>query len=511
MPLPSSFVSDARVAQWLAKAFDLASDGIALVSAEYTIVRVNRAWLAMRGFEPDEESEIVGRSLSSFHARAHVEGELVPFLARLTRAGAAQASLAQVRCDGEGFQTWTTAARVDGARAESPLYVLLSRDLSAERTAAQALRRTAGFLDSIVDNMPNLVSVKSASDLRYILMNRAGEELLGHAQADLVGKTDAEVFAAGEGRDSAEVDRQVLAGKGVVEIACEPVQTPHRGVRWVHTKKIPVFAGGDAPRYLLEIGEDITERRERAEAEAKLVRAEQAVKFRDEFLSVASHQLNNPLGAALLHAETLKRRAHEDGNVPPGMLRHIDGLHRVLTRMKMLVGELLDVSKLEAGRVALHREEFDLVELVRETIDTFADQLRGAGSELTVVAPDLVVGSWDRLRIGEIVANLVSNAINYGKGRPIEVSVATHPGRVRLEVRDHGIGMSPEEQRVVFRRFQRGESARSLPGSGLGLWIAEQMVLAHGGSICVASEPGRGATFTVDLPAVAVPPTSETP
>jgi PAS domain S-box-containing protein len=496
---------EARLPRWLAKAFELSSDGIAVVSHDHTLVRANRSWLAMHGLDAQDEPEIVGAHLRTFHVQAEIQRELIPFLDRLARAGSAQGALGQLRSDGEPFQTWTTGARVDGAAgdpSEPVTYVLVCRDLSAEKTAATALRRTAGFLDSIVDNIPDMVFVKSADDLRYVLMNRAGEELLGYAQGELVGKTDQEVLRPGEIRASSARDREVIEGKKVVEIAEEQIRTRHGSARWVHTKKIPVFDGRGGPRYLLDIVEDITERRHREEAEARLLLAREAVRVRDEFLSVASHQLNNPLGAARLHADALVRQVREpEGRFSPSMIRHVESLHRVLVRMTTLVSELLDVSKIEAGRVELHREEFDLGDLVRETADAFVDQLGTCGSELRILADGVVLGSWDRLRLGEVVANLVSNAIKFGQGRPIEVTVSSpDDGCARLTVADHGVGMSSADQRHVFERFERGDAGRAFPGSGLGLWIAHQMILAHHGSIRVASAPGQGATFIVELP-----------
>jgi len=487
----------------LLKAFELSSDGITLVTADHTLVRANGSWLEMHGFERGDEAAVIGRTLHSFCSPAEIGGDLAPFLDRLAKVGSAEGALGQLRCDGDPFQTWTTASRLEGGDPAS--YVFLSRDLSEERAAATALRRTTGFLDSIVDNIPDMVFVKRAEDLRFVLMNRAGEELLGYAQGELLGKSDRDFFPPEQATFFIEKDRAVLQGKSVMDISEEPIQTKRKGTRWLHTKKIPVFDVRGVPQYLLGIAEDITERRAFAEAQASLLVAQEAVKIRDEFISIASHQLNNPLGAAMLHADALVRQAAEAAQrgavLPPRMAGSIDSLHRVIVRMAMLVATLLDVSKIEAGRLELRREDVDLAELVRETVALLAPQLTRCGSELKIVADGPVMGSWDRLRLGEVVANLVSNAIKYGHNAPIDIAVARHrEGWARLTVHDRGIGIAAEDQENIWKRFQRAGTARSVPGLGLGLWIARQFVLAHDGKITVESSPGEGSTFVVDLP-----------
>jgi len=166
------------------------------------------------------------------------------------------------------------------------------------------------------------------------------------------------------------------------------------------------------------------------------------------------------------------------------------------------VHNLLDVVRMSAGRVDLEAEDLDYASVMRTVVKRFAQQLEGA--ELSIDAPE-VHGRSDRLRLEQVVSNLISNAIKYGQGKPIEIAVQGERERVRFSVRDHGIGIDPSKQEMIFERFGRAVPRRQHGGFGLGLWIARETVHAMGGEISVTSAPGRGSTFVVTLPRVLAP------
>ena len=171
-----------------------------------------------------------------------------------------------------------------------------------------------------------------------------------------------------------------------------------------------------------------------------------------------------------------------------------------MVRLNKLVDQLLDVSRLTAGRLLIEREQFDLCELLQEILDGFGRVLAKQATTVHVDAPAPVVGMWDRFRIAQVITNLISNAIKYGERKPIDVSVEAVANNARLTVRDQGIGIPPEAIERIFGRFERAVSERHFGGLGLGLYIAQSIVVAHGGTISVTSAAGKGATFVVDLP-----------
>jgi len=236
---------------------------------------------------------------------------------------------------------------------------------------------------------------------------------------------------------------------------------------------------------------------------ALLYRASQeAVRLRDEFLAVASHELKTPLTPLNLRLQTLRRELERPGvPVNPSRMReHVAVLQRQCKRLSTLAEGLLDVSRLEAGRLVLELEYVDLSALVREVISRFAAQAARTNTRLEVIAGEPVVGRWDRIRLEQVVSSLLSNALKYGAGRPIHVLVERVPTGARLTLRDEGIGISPEHLPRIFDRFERAVSAEHFGGLGLGLYLTRHLVEAFGGTIRASSEPGKGSTFEVDLP-----------
>ncbi len=231
--------------------------------------------------------------------------------------------------------------------------------------------------------------------------------------------------------------------------------------------------------------------------------AQEAVRARDSFLSVASHELNTPLTSLNLNVQSLQRALVRAAQAPlprDTVEAKLQSVQRQVSRLAKLVHELLDVSRISAGKLRLEREDVDLRELARELTPRFTEDLARAGCELRLEAPEAVVGHWDKLRVEQVLQNLLSNAIKYGRGRPIELCVGADERRARVAIRDQGIGIPPEGRARLFQRFERMASERHYSGFGLGLWIVKQIVDAMGGHIQVESEPGQGSVFTVELP-----------
>jgi PAS domain S-box-containing protein len=246
---------------------------------------------------------------------------------------------------------------------------------------------------------------------------------------------------------------------------------------------------------------DVTERKRIEERGQRWRKAQEEVRERDEFLSVASHELRTPVTALQLQLQLLHRAAQRSLVAPQLLEGKVDALERQTRRIALLVNELLDVSRMRLGRLELRYEVLDLGEVARQVAEHLREEMLRSGSALQLdVQP--VEGRWDRLRVEQVVTNLLENASKFGEGKPILLSVEADERWARLRVEDRGMGIPTEYHGRVFERFERAVSAEHFGGLGLGLYVARHIVEAHGGRIRVASAPGEGATFTVELPRV---------
>lgn len=228
--------------------------------------------------------------------------------------------------------------------------------------------------------------------------------------------------------------------------------------------------------------------------------ARRAIELRDEFLSIASHELRTPLTSLALQVSALQRSLKRPETTLAKVAAKIDTVDRQVGRLTLLVNALLDVSRASAGRLQLTLEPVDLAEVAREVAARLQLDAQNAGCALSLDLPPSLVGNWDRMRLDQVLTNFLSNAIKYGPGQPIEVSLRQRGDRAVLSVRDHGIGIAADDQARIFERFGRAVSPEHYGGLGLGLWIVKVYVDAMGGTVGVESEPGRGSTFSVELP-----------
>jgi signal transduction histidine kinase len=224
---------------------------------------------------------------------------------------------------------------------------------------------------------------------------------------------------------------------------------------------------------------------------------ETELRRRDEFFSIAAHELRNPLNALHLTLAGIIRA--QSGSAPldaDHILSRVNKAAFQVKRLADLIDEMLTVSRIAAGRLQFKIEEFDGVALLKEIVERSG----GSASPISLHAPASITIQCDRMRFEHIATDLLSNAIKYSNGKPVEVRFESKDATVRLEVMDHGIGMSAEDQLRIFERFERPGQGTQKTGFGLGLWIASETIKALHGQIRVISKLGTGSTFIVELP-----------
>jgi PAS domain S-box-containing protein len=377
-------------------------------------------------------------------------------------------------------------------------------DVSSRRNAEVSLQEEKRFVESIVENIPHMIFVKDAAELRFVRFNRAGESLLGHSRERLIGQNDYDFFPKDEADFFTAKDRDVLQNGVLVDIPEEPIHTRTFGTRTLHTKKIPILDELGRPSHLLGISEDITERKTNAAHLARkseeLARSNQDL---EQFAYVASHDLQEPLRKILAFGDRLRGSLGE--SIPPVATDSIDRMQRAAARMQTLINDLLAYSRI--GTRAVERAQVDLNESASAALSNLETRLRDTGGEAKVGR--LPVIEADPTQMVQLFQNLIGNALKFHQpGAPPKVEVLAY-GEDRdlaagsswvIEVRDQGIGFDPDQVERMFQPFQRLHSRERYEGTGMGLAICRRIAERHGGRLQAESAPPQGTVFRVTLP-----------
>jgi PAS domain S-box-containing protein len=383
--------------------------------------------------------------------------------------------------------------------------VAIIRDVSEAHWTAERVKETEDRFRTMADAAPVLLWMSDTDGL-CTFFNQTWLDFTGRTLDEEWGVGWAEGVHFEDLQRSLDTYVEAFNERRVFEM--EYRLRRHDGVfRWILDRGTPRHTPDGTFAGFIGSCIDITERRGLEED------LRRAVQVRDEFLSIASHELKTPLTALQLQIDNMHRYLQRSAGpaLRSGRLTSsAEAVAEQSQRLSQLVELLLDVSRLNSGRLRFDCSEFDLVDLVRAAVDRWRQvanrrQTETGDHELpeatfTTDLPQRLSGVWDRLRLEQVLNNLLSNAVKYGRNRPIHVEVSDSGGRARLRIIDHGIGIAAVDQPRIFGRFERAVSSRHYGGLGLGLWITRQIVEGMGGSIGVESEVGKGATFTVELP-----------
>jgi PAS domain S-box-containing protein len=488
-----------RISAEHARFWRLSTDLLCTAGFDGHFKHLNPAWQRTLGWTPEELRAEPFLAFVHPEDRERTQAEA----GSLTTAGHETRHFEnRYRCKDGSYRTlvWSATSNPDEA-----LIYASARDATESKRAEAELRNSARFLDSVLENLPNMVFVKDAEELRFVRFNRAGEELLGLSRDDLIGKNDYDLFSEPAADAFTGKDREVLAAGAVVDIPEEPLDTATNGTRLLHTRKVAIRGEQGEPLYLLGISEDITERRaaERA-AEAARADAERANHAKSDFLSRMSHELRTPLNAVigfaqLLQLDPLKGEQRESVEQILKAGRHLLGL----------INEVLDIARIEAGTMTMSLEPVHLGSVIAEALSLISPLADDAGVQL-IADPaefgELYVHA-DQQRLKQVLINLLSNAVKYNRrGGEIRVGCRERGERVEIAVADTGHGMTPEQLERLFEPFERlGAERTGVEGTGLGLPLSRHLTEAMGGAMTAESEPAAGTTLRIELAAAAAP------
>lgn len=364
-------------------------------------------------------------------------------------------------------------------------------------------------LKTLVNETPQPVMLQNESGT-ISFISRSIQDLLNYTHNELKGKSIPEYIHPDEANDFKDIYQEVSENPGLrrsIELRLRAKNGTYiwveiRLVNFLHDTSInSIFASLtdiSVRKQLDEQRQRILEREKKARTEA-----EEAVKTRDEFLSVASHELKTPLTSILLQLQSTLRRILTQSLANFSGKKLVSSLKVAETqsqRLSFLIKDLLNVSLITSGRLELNREPGDLVPITRSAISGLADQIKLASSKVTLKSNGPLLGSWDSIRIEQCLTNLITNAVKYGNKKPVVVETSQINGNALVSVKDQGIGIEEKVMSKIFEPFKRGVTGNSYLGLGVGLFIARKIARAHGGDIELKSVPKNGSEFTLRLP-----------
>jgi PAS domain S-box-containing protein len=471
---------------------------IFMLDAQGNVESWNAGAQAIKGYR---DSEIIGRHISAFYAPEDAAAGKPQRLLELARQqGRVEDEGWRVRKDGTRFWADVVITSVHDAAGVLQGYTKVTRDLTERRQTDEALRQSEARFRLLVDSVKDYAIFMLDPRGRVATWNKGAERIKGYAPGDIIGQHFS-VFYPPEEAASGKCDRELEVALAEGKFEEEGWRVRKDGTRfWAGVVVEPVRDSTGQLVGFAKVTRDLTERRDAEAERLRLAQAQEAIRLRDEFLSIASHELKTPLSAIQLQLQSLLHGAQGlDAKVRNKAERAYKGGERLLD----LVETLLDVSRIATGRFSLSHSRFDLARSVEEVVERFREQAARAGCELVLHLDEAVPGEWDRLRLEQVVTNLLGNALKYAAGTPVVIAVRADGSNAVLTVADQGPGIPESEWARIFGRFERAASIRHFGGLGLGLYVVRQIVEGHGGTISVEAVQPHGARFIVSIPRAA--------
>jgi two-component system sensor kinase FixL len=470
---------------------------IFLLDKEGKVLTWNSGAEAIKGYS---RAEILGKSNSVFYtAEDKAKGRPAEVLRAAVENGRYEEEGIRVRKDGTRFEADVIVTALRDENGELRGFIKVTRNITEQKKAQDEIKQTNGFLNTILENLPSMVFVKDSKDLKFVMFNRAGEELLGISREDFIGKNDHDLFPKEEADFFTSQDQKTMQEGKLVDIPEEPIQTRHQGIRTLHTKKIPVLDAAGAPRFLLGISEDITEQKKQENLRVYTKALEASNKDLQDFIFVASHDLQEPLRK--IHAFGNFLDQEEAKTLSETGKDYLKRIRDASQRMSTLLSDLLDLTRITTRAKPFSRVDLNVI--VQEVLSDLEIRLQETGGKVEM--RELPVLDADPAQMRQLFQNLISNALKFhkpGETPLIRISseVDKTEGICRLQVSDNGIGFDAKYAEKIFNIFQRLHGQGQYPGTGIGLAICRKVAERHGGKIQAQSEEGKGATFTITLP-----------
>ena len=494
--------------------------GIFLLDPLGFIQTWNEGAFRIKGYAADE---VIGKHFSRFYTPEDIERKHPQWeLERAVAIGRYEEEGWRLRKNGTKFWANVVITALRDKAGQLVGFAKVTRDLTERKEAEEKLRLSEERARKMFENVKDYAMIMLEPNGTVASWNEGARRITGYEPIEIIGRHFS-TFYPEQDVQMGKCEYELVETAETGRFEDEGWRVRKDGTKFWASVLITAIRGesGSLIGYS-KVTRDITDRKraddlrrmaytnlekrvqERTQELTRLnEQLQDAVRVRDEFLSIASHELRTPLTPLKLQIQGLTLAARK-GTLTTMSEQRLERVantcDRALSRLASLIDNLLDVSRINTGKLSLNLERVNLVEMARELIERFAPEISSSGSTVTLHAPEKVVGSFDRLRMEQVFLNLLTNSLKYGARRPIEVEVGAEGDTGVLRIRDQGIGIAAKDQEKIFERFERVVTETGASGLGLGLYITRQIVHAHGGLISVESASGNGSVFTVKVP-----------
>ncbi len=435
----------------------------------------------------------------------------------------------RVRKDGTLFWANVIINQLTGKNGKLIGFSKVTRDLTQKKEVEEQLRQSEQRIRLLIEGVKDYAIFMLDTTGHIASWNQGAARIKGYTATEIIGKHFSIFYQPEEiasGKCEYELKEATLTGR----FEDEGWRVRKDGTMlWA---SVVITAIRDSNNELIgftKVTRDLTERKraedrlqrayqdlerrvnertsDLATANSELARREselkEAVRVRDEFLSIASHELKTPITSLKMQLQILQMKTkaeHFEALTPEKLGKGLDISLRQVDRLTRLIDDLLDVARSQAQKLKFTFEQIDLQELVEEVVERYSAQLEAAHCHVQIVATEPVVGNFDRFRLDQVLVNILTNAVKYAPDSKVTITLKKHANSAQLTVSDEGPGMPEETRTRLFQRFERGANSSNIAGLGLGLFISKQIISGHRGSIRVESAPDEGTEFIIDLP-----------
>lgn len=469
------------------------------------------------------EAEVIGKHFSLFYTqedlqRNHPQHELE----LATKNGRYEEEGWRVRKNGTKFWANVVITPLKDKEDHFLGYAKVTRDLTERKEAEERLKLSEERARKMFEGVKDYAMIMLSPEGKIVSWNEGARRIKGYEPQDIIGKYFS-IFYPEQDVQMGKCEYELKEATETGRFEDEGWRIRKDGTKFWASVLITAIRNDQGKLIgFSKVTRDFTDRK-RADDLLKMAYASlekrieertrqltetntqlsEAVKARDEFLSIASHELRTPLTPLKLQLQSFThnvRRKTFSKISEDRLERMAETCDKAITRLASLIDNLLDVSRINTGRLILTYETFDLAEMSRDLLDRYKSEIISSKSEVTIDLKQPVLGTFDRLRMEQVFINLLTNALKYGSSKPLHISVTTSAGNACLVFQDQGLGIAKQDQERIFQRFERIDTNVNVGGMGLGLYITAQIVEAHGGTIQVESVTGSGSTFTVKVP-----------